>query len=283
MTRMSPRVLVLGGSGLLGGHLLERLPSSFPTAAVPGRTGRVTTGDRIEWLAHPIDVDAAATIDAALDRARADVIVNAIGAEPRAASADLARVNARFPRALATLAARRGARVVQISSDAVFSGARGAYREDDRPDPVDAYGRSKLEGELNAPHLTLRTSVYGRSARGTGLIEWLIAQQGRCVDGFADYRFSGMAAPLLADFVAAAIDAGLEGVYHIGGDPVTKYELLSAAAARLRLGMTVRPAARGAVDRTLDSTRFFAAAGRRRPTLAESMEALTSCDVPSRA
>jgi dTDP-4-dehydrorhamnose reductase len=186
-----------------------------------------------------------------------------------------------LPRVLAALAEARGARVVHVSTDGVFSGARGQYVETDVPDPVDAYGRSKLAGELATPHLTLRTSFFGRNRRGAGLIEWLLRQRGR-VPGYVDYRFSGIAAAILADLIARAIEMTLAGVYHVGGDPATKYELLRAAAARLQLDVEVVPATHGAVDRTLDSRAFFDAIGGRRPALADSLEALSPCGELSR-
>jgi len=283
MSAQAPRVLLLGATGLLGGHLLARLPRSCQTVAVSGRNG-VTSADRgVEWLSMRMDAAAPAALDSLLDMAGADVIVNATGASPRSEESTLDQVNARFPRALAAAAATRGSRIVQISTDGVFSGARGNYAEDDRPDPADAYGRSKLDGELAAPHLTIRTSFFGRSPRGTGLVEWLVGQRGQAVDGFADYRFTGIAASLLADLIASAIERALVGVYHVGGDPVTKYDLLRAVSQRLDLGVTVRPVSRGAVDRTLDSHTFFETAGRRRPTVAESIEALTPCGALSRS
>jgi dTDP-4-dehydrorhamnose reductase len=263
-----PRVLVLGASGLLGSHLAERLPASFETIAIRGRT----------------DFDAAnpSSVEPLLDEARADVIVNATGAGPSADPEALAAVNERFPRALAAMADARGIRVVQISSDGVFSGQRGNYAEGDRPDPPDAYCRSKLAGEPAAPHLVLRASFFGCSARRTGLVDWLIAQGGRTVDGFTDYRFSGLSAPLLADLVGAAIAAGLSGVYNVGGDPVTNYELLVALAAHLRLDVVVRGVERGVMDRTLDSSRFFAAIRRPRPTVEQSVVTLERCGELSR-
>lgn len=283
MSAQAPRVLVLGASGLLGGHLLERLPRSFSTVAVSGRSGVTGTDERVQWIPVRIDTADPAAIGSLLEAAGADVVVNATGASPRSGAAVLAQVHARFPRVLADAAAARGSRVVQISTDGVFSGARGDYAEDDRPDPVDEYGRSKLDGELAAPHLTIRTSFFGRSPRGTGLVEWLVAQRGQAVDGFVDYRFTGIAASLLADLVASAIAAGLDGVYHVGGDPVTKYDLLCAASQRLQLNIAVRPVSRGAVDRTLNARKFFEAVGRRPPTVAESIEALTPCGVLSRS
>ena len=283
MSAHTPRVLLLGASGPLGGHLLERLPRSFPTVAALGRGGLAGADDRVQWL--PMHVDAAnpKMIGSLLDAACADVIVNAIAASPRSDPASMAQVNAQFPRALADAATGRGSRVLQISTDGVFSGARGDYSEDDCPDPVDEYGRSKLEGELAGSHLTIRTSFFGRSRRGTGLVDWLIAQRGQTVDGFVDYRFTGMAASLLADLIASAIEQALAGVYHVGGDPLTKYDLLCAASQRLKLDINVRPVSRGAVDRTLDARKFFDAVGRRPPTVAESVEALTPCGVLSRS
>lgn len=266
MTPSSPRVLILGASGLVGGHLAARFPASLQTMLPPSR----------------VDARVPDTLHAALEATRPDVVVNAIGAKPSADAAALARVNGQFPLELAAACERLGARVVHISSDAVFSGRRGRYAEVDRPDPLDDYGRSKLAGELRAPHLTLRTSAFGRTERGTGLIEWLASQRLPVVDGFADYRFTGIAATLLADLIAAAIAGGLSGVYHVGGDPMSKFDLLTEAAAHLRLAVVVRPVMRGAVDRTLDSTRFFEAIGRRPPTLAQSIEALAQNGALSR-
>jgi len=283
MTRTTPRVLVLGGTGFLGGYLLRRLPSSFRTVAAAGRTHALLRDDRVEWLPTAIDTAAPESVRAVLDSARADVVVNAIGAKPPVDdAASMSRVNARLPHDLAALASARGARVIHLSTDGVFSGARGRYAEADVPDPVDDYGRSKLAGELASPHLTLRASFFGRNPRGAGVIEWLVAQRGR-VSGYVDYRFSGIAAALLADLIARAIEADLAGVYHVGGDPVSKHELLCAAAARLQLDVEVAEATHVATDRTLDSSAFFTAIGARRPTLADSMEALLLCGELSRS
>jgi dTDP-4-dehydrorhamnose reductase len=250
------KVLLFGATGHLGGHLADRLPLSAALAIAP----RVAVEDERAPAR-------------AIDEARPDVVVNAIGVRPKAARELLRAVNAEFPQRLAARAAARGARVVQISTDAVFSGARGHYSETDTPDPIDDYGESKLAGELAPPHLTIRSTFFGRNARGAGLVEWLAAQRGP-VPGFEDYRFSGISAALLADFVADAIRAGLEGTWHVGGDGVSKYDVLVAVARRLQLAVDVVPVRHGAIDRTLDSSRFFRAIGRMRPTLAESISTL---------
>lgn len=271
--------LLLGATGLLGGALADRLPKTLTTCAARPRSGEAPQHDRVRWLRTGLDATNERSLDEALDEAQADVIVNAVGVTGAAAMQDTAlldSVNARFPHRLAARAAARGTRVIHISTDGVFSGARGGYDETDHPDPTDAYGRSKLAGEIGAPHLTIRTSFFGRTVRRTGVIEWLLAQRGR-VDGFADYRFTGIAVSILADLiaVAAVVRPPLEGVYHVGGEAMSKYDLLRAVADRLRLQVQVAPVSRGpAIDRTLNASRFFAATGCPRPTLSDSLAAL---------
>jgi dTDP-4-dehydrorhamnose reductase len=281
-------VLLLGASGLLGTHLSVRLPQSFDTCAPVSPHSTLERPAAIRWLRAPLDATApAAALERVLDEARAEIVVNAVGLTPAAAATSAAgrleTINTQFPRALAEAAVARSVRVVHVSTDAVFSGARGGYTETDAPDPGDEYGRSKLAGELGSPHLTLRTSLFGRSARGVGLIEWLIARRGGAVDGYADYRFTGVAAVTLADLIATAIERGLSGTYHVGGEPMTKFSLLRAAADFLKLDADVRETFNGAVDRTLDSTRFYRAIDRAQPTLAQMIATLESCPVRTAA
>ena len=273
--------LLLGATGFLGRYLAERLSRTLATSAPRPRSGDAPCLGGVKWLDARFEASDETTIDRVLDEARPDVIVNAIGIMPSAAGDTqlLDRVNGEFPHRLASCAGARGARVVHISTDGVFSGARGTYVETDTPDATDAYGRSKLAGEIGAPHLTIRTSFFGRTPRGSGVIEWLVTQRGRTIEGFVDYRFTGIAAAVLADLVTVAVarDTALEGVYHVGGEAFSKYDLLKAAAERLQIDVQVVPVSRGPVDRTLDSTRFFTAIGRRSPALADSLARLTPC------
>jgi len=72
-------------------------------------------------------------------------------------------INSLFPHRLANLCRIGGVRMVQISTDCVFSGRQGGYTEDDASDAEDLYGRTKFLGEIAVPDcLTLRTSIIGR-------------------------------------------------------------------------------------------------------------------------
>jgi len=120
-----------------------------------------------------IDEDA---IRRVIRAARPELIVNAAAytqvdaaeAEPHLAM----KVNARAPEVMADEAARARAALVHYSTDYVFSGSlQRPYREDDPPDPINTYGKTKLAGERaimtsGAPHLILRTSwVFGPNGK----------------------------------------------------------------------------------------------------------------------
>ena len=71
-------------------------------------------------------------------------------------------INAYLPHLLERLASEIDAKLIHISTDCVFSGAKGNYTEDDFRDADDVYGRSKALGEvINEKDLTIRTSIVG--------------------------------------------------------------------------------------------------------------------------
>jgi len=200
---------------------------------------------------------------------RSQVVANCIGIvkqrEAAAGAAQIHQVNALFPHLLARLCQERGCRLIHLSTDCVFSGLRGGYSEDDEPDPVDLYGRSKLLGEVTGEGcLTLRSSMIGRELAGqAGLLEWLIAQRGGRVQGFRNAVFSGLTTVALARVIAALVSdhPDLEGLLHVASEPISKHDLLLNVNRALSLGVAVEPVAEPVCDRSLDGSRFAAATG----------------------
>ena len=83
--------------------------------------------------------------------------------------------------------------MIHMSTDCVFSGKEGDYREEDFSDAEDLYGKTKYLGEVNYPGcLTIRTSIIGRELETKhGLIEWFLSQEGKTVSGYKKAIFSG--------------------------------------------------------------------------------------------
>lgn len=192
------RVLLAGRDGQIGRSLAPRLGGWADVVAL----GRADLDLR--------DTDA---IFRAVREVRPDVIVNAAAyttvdrAEAEEAAAR--EVNALAPACLADEARRAGALLVHFSTDYVFDGSKAApYLESDVPAPLNAYGRTKLEGEQavaasGARHVIFRTSwVYGPGGRNFVSAILGAARAGRELRVVADQR----GAPTSSEALAAAVD-----------------------------------------------------------------------------
>ena len=279
------KVLVFGASGMLGNAMLRFLVAS-EGLRVWGTVRSASTGSKLpaevrERLITGVDVERSDHLVEAMRQARPEVVVNCIGLVKQLEAADdpleAIPINSLLPHRLARLADAAGARLVHVSTDCVFDGAKGNYRESDVPDAKDLYGRSKLLGEVDYPNaVTLRTSIIGHELEGArSLIGWFLAQEGE-VEGFSKAVFSGLPTVELArvvrDFVIPNRD--LRGLYHVSAEPIDKLALLRLVAEAYGKSIAIRPSERVALDRSLDSSRFRSATGYQPPAWPELIETM---------
>lgn len=220
-TRGIMRILVTGNEGQVVRSLAER------TAADPGIS--------MTALGRPgLDLARPETIADALTEIEFDLVVNAAAytAVDRAETEpDLARkVNCDGAEALARVAAQRGVPIIHISTDYVFNGLKpGPWREDDIPDPLSVYGKSKLAGELavlaaNTKAVVLRTAwVY--SPFGNNFLKTMLrlAETRQQISVVSDQTGAPTSALDIADgiisvarnLLASPDDANLYGVFHM--------------------------------------------------------------------
>jgi dTDP-4-dehydrorhamnose reductase len=163
------RILILGGDGMLGHRLLASLSDGHEVRVTLRQpldayreSGLFSTANAIPG----IDVRDTTRLDEVVASFAPKVVVNCVGIvkQRREAKSPIPslEINSLLPHKLRELCAAKGARLIHFSTDCVFSGRTGDYRETDEPDPVDLYGRTKLLGEVDeAPGLTLRTSIIG--------------------------------------------------------------------------------------------------------------------------
>lgn len=234
--------LVIGASGLVGGALLGALER-----AGIGALGTHHARPRAGGLAP--DVRDAAAVDRVVAEARPDVVFLAIitpgGVEYCEDHPDeVDALEVRGVEHVARAAARHGAKLVYYSTDYIFDGKAGPYREDDEPHPLSVYGRAKWEAEqtvraLTPRHLILRTtSVYGwnRASRNFAMQVWERLGAGASMRVPDDQWGNPTLAEYLAEASIRLVELGAHGVVNVvGRDRMARAELARALARAMAL------------------------------------------------
>ena len=265
------RVLVLGVSGMLG-HAVFDVRSRAPDLEVFGasrsRMPQTWPQERLLSGISALDQD---DLLRAVRFARPDVIINAVGVIKQLESAKdplvVVPINTLLPHRLAALAEAIGGRLVHVSTDCVFTGNQGAYRESDPSDATDLYGASKHLGEVidRKAAITLRTSIIGRELNSAnGLIEWFLRAEPR-VKGFRKAIFSGLPTVELAEVIRDHVlpRPDMSGLYHVSAEPISKLDLLALASEIFDRPAEFDPVDEPRIDRSLNSDRFKAETGYR--------------------
>lgn len=234
------RVLVVGGTGLLGGYLARAAMRRGHETIATFHSGGRPTG-REGWIR--LDLASEAAVARALDVARPEAVVNAAGytdvdgceREPGLS----AKVNVAGAERVAEAAARSGARLVHFSTDAVFDGEQGGHDEGDAVHPISEYGRQKLESERRvlaaAPEaLILRVSVlYGLHASRKDFVRWLRDgwQAGLKRPVVTDQIVTPTYAGFAADATLDLLERGTAGTFHVAGSgALSRFEFARLAA-----------------------------------------------------
>lgn len=280
------RLVILGGTGMLGHTLWERLSLRFPDTYATIRKGIGDYGDsRLLGSARVIDhIDVMdfRMLEGALRGIKPDVILNCIGItkrreEPQNLIPSII-LNAMLPHKLAKLAADVNAKLIHFSTDCVFDGRAGHYSDDAPTNATDIYGRTKALGEVAGNNvLTLRSSFIGKEMHeGTELLEWFLSQK-NAVRGFKNAIYTGLTTlelcrvieKLLLDYPDAS------GLYNVSSEPINKFDLLRLIGEKMHRSVEIIPDESFHCDRSLDSERFRRDFGYTPPTWKKMVEELS--------
>ena len=232
------KILILGATGMLGHKLMQVLSHQHTVTGTVRRNTSVNMDypifSKMNILGN-ISADNIETISTAFDKVNPEIIINCIGIVKQLPAAQdplqSIAINALFPHQLSALCRKNNIRMIHISTDCVFSGKKGDYREEDFSDAEDLYGKTKYLGEVNYPGcLTIRTSIIGRELETKhGLIEWFLSQEGKTVSGYKKAIFSGLTTIALSEIIAEILanHPHLSGVYQVASEPISKYDLLN--------------------------------------------------------
>ena len=287
------RLLVTGASGLLGANLAllaQKLgyevlgwTNSRPLVDAPFATRAVD-------FSNPQDLAQAfqAAEPDALINCAAQANVDAAEKQPEHAY----RVNAEAVGELAQMARDANVPMIQISTDSVFDGTKGDYKETDTPNPLNTYAQSKLAGEhavaqANPEAAIARVVFYGWSLTGTrSLAEFFYNNltAGKPVNGFTDMFFSPLYVAHLAEALLEMLQKRLSGIYHVyAPESLSKYDFGVRLAQEFELDASlIRPISaldsdlptRRSLNLSMNTDKLQAALGKPLPSQTEGLRAL---------
>ncbi len=266
------RLLILGGSGMLGHQLWRGLHAQHDTWVTLRRPVADFAVHNLFDEAKAIqfdDITDDTALERALGQAKPEAVINCVGLiKQRDEASDEAltlRVNAEFPHRLAKRCGEAGARLIHFSTDCIFAGTKGNYTESDPSDAADLYGQSKHQGEVADAHsVTLRTSVIGHElATNLALLDWFLSQRGQAISGFTKAIYSGFTTLEMARIVDRILTQhpALSGVWHVASEPISKFALLQLCREKLGWEGVIEPNDEFVCDRSLNADRFNQATG----------------------
>jgi dTDP-4-dehydrorhamnose reductase len=250
------RILVLGSTGMAGHTISIYLKES----------GHDVTGfsrRRNEYCNNIIgDITNFPFLKKVLMEGNYDAVINAIGilnenAEENKSLAVL--LNAYLPHYITQITKEMKTKVIQMSTDCVFSGKTGGYTETSFRDGETFYDRSKALGELeNSKDLTFRNSIIGPdlSKDGIGLFNWFMKQEGQ-ISGYTKAIWTGVTTLTLAKAMEQALEENITGLYNlVNNECINKFDLLKLFNKYMREeAITILPNDDFVVDKSLINNR----------------------------
>lgn len=253
--------LVLGAGGMAGHTIAAYLHEQghdvlgwvHRPLRLPGETFPTVIGD----------VRKRSLLENMIRDGRYDAVINCIGVLNQFAEQDKEQavyLNAYLPHFLASVTTDLPTQIVHMSTDCVFSGTRGGYREDDLRDGTTFYDRTKALGELeDKKNITFRQSIVGPDLNpdGIGLFNWFMRQQGE-IRGFSRAIWTGVTTLELAKAMEEAVAGQVTGLHHMVYDePVNKHDLILLFQKHMgKNNVTIQPFADFVSDKSLVRTRF---------------------------
>lgn len=222
------KVLVIGCKGMAG-HVIKTYLESLNNYQVNGIARNVNSNENL----FNLDVSDTNKLEQILKESSFDIVINCIGLLNKTAedNPELAVwFNSYFPHLLSNFGNKYGFKLIHISTDCVFSGKEGGYKEDSFKNGNGFYAQSKALGEvINNKDLTFRTSIIGPELKhdGIGLFHWFMNQENE-ISGFSKAYWTGVTTLELAKGINHSIQEDLKGLYHfVNENKISKYDLIN--------------------------------------------------------
>lgn len=241
------RVLITGANGLLGQELVHQMSSrpDYDVLATAREDEPKFSGGSCGYV--PLDITNEQEVAAVFQDFTPDVVVNCAAlTEVDRCESERERcwqINADAVNTLAKQCLTSGSRILQVSTDFIFDGLKGPYKEGDRPNPLSYYGRSKLAGENAARRAGMekwaiaRTVLVfgaGENLSRSNFVLWVIDKlsKGESIRVVTDQYRTPTYAPDLARGIERIVRYQKQGVYHISGRELFSIHKLAIEVAK---------------------------------------------------
>lgn len=203
-------------------------------------------------------------IEKLIKKIKPDYVINCIGVVKKviklSSSKNFLTINSFLPLFLSYICIKYNLKVFHISTDCVFDGSKGNYKENDFRDAKDEYGISKILGEnILTNTMIIRTSIIGHEMGNAkkGLLEWFLASKNK-VNGYSKAFFSGLTTNELSLILENIIlkNKFKDGLYHVAGKKISKYNLLLLLKNIYSKKIIIKKSEKLKIDRSLDDSNF---------------------------
>ena len=262
------KIIILGASGMLGFGIFKGLSAQtkfdvYGTIRNKKKFASFFSEEEHKKLIFFDALNNENKLSRIFEKINPDYVINCIGLihqkdKKHISVTSYIMLNSLFPHKVAKECENQQSKLVHFSTDCVFSGKKGNYSETDIPDAGDYYGRSKLLGEVNySDHITIRTSIIGHElTTKKSLIDWFLSQDD--IMGYDRAIFSGLPISHISDTLVEFIIGNnkLKGIYHLSGNPISKYVLLKKVALIYQKDSKITRESDYIFDKSLNSSKF---------------------------
>lgn len=250
------KIIILGALGMAG-HIMAEYLNSTKKYNIYG----IARSKESKYITKVLDVKDFFLLEEYIKEVKPDYIINCIGILVSKSNNELTtaiQINSYLPHFLSELGNKLDFKLIHISTDCVFSGKDGQYKEDSFRDGDDNYARTKALGEvINEKDLTIRTSIIGPELKsnGTGLLDWFLKQK-TDISGYSKAYWSGVTTLELAKQTDEFLEQDIKGLYQLCPlEKISKYDLLKKIANLWGKDIKISDNPNYKVDKSLVCTR----------------------------
>jgi len=251
--------MVLGSTGMIGHQVVRHFAQNKKKFDVIN----VSYRNKLNEKTIVIDIEKDfQKLEELVGKSKPKFIINCIGVLISESLTNQKRaeyINGEFPHLIKKICQKNKSKMIHISTDCVFSGNKGSYIEDDSPDAMTIYGKSKSLGEIiDKDNLTLRTSVIGPEIKngGEGLLSWFLNEKNSTVKGYSKAMWSGVTSIELPKVIERCMTNNIRGLYHVtNNEKISKYDLLKLFNKHLFLEKNIISDNTAVNDKSLIDTR----------------------------